>query len=457
MAATRRTHGGARRAGFVYLIALLAVTVAGAIAMVMGRGAGMRLQAGNAVTARADCRAAALGMLRAVVSDLNASLLLGLPELTTVQPGGEQIGDCTVVLIGRDPQGVTASFGLVPEAGKYPINVVPANAQGLNDEYNLLTALPGMTSDVAGALLDWVDSDDVVNAYGGAERTDPTYAGAAVPYAPRNAPFETMAELRMVRGVTDGLYFGEDANGNGVLDAGEDTDRDGKLTPGLRDLFTLMAIREPPLAPDGSQRVAVTGSWARAKTAVQNLISAILPGREADLIGEADKAVGPGGFANRLEFFASLTLTDAEAALLWANTQDGNNRVGLIDAWSCRSELLNAVVTSDIAAKIIAARPTTMPSGPGWLTSTLTPGEARLCGQLTSGSYQFTADLLAVRNDGSGWARLAATINCNSGTAVVETLQPLEIQGWPLPWVAPAQLRGSDPATIPTLLTAAPH
>ncbi len=445
------TSGRANRAGFVYLIALLAVTVAAAIAMVMGRGVGLRLQAGNAITARADCRAAALGMVRAIVNDLNATLATGLPQLSTVQPAGEQIGDCTVILIGRDPHGVTMPFALILEAGKFPINA-PATGAVLDAKYNILSVLPGMTQDVAAAMLDWIDSDDEVSSYGGAERTDSAYAGAPVPYAPRNSQFEALAELRLVRGVTDALYFGEDANGNGRLDPGEDSDRDGKLSPGLRDLITVMDIREPPNAPDGSARLNL-GS-GRAGRSFQDLLTGLFgSARGTELFAEAT-----GVFANRLELFAALELSDAEAAALWPCVTVNGVRAGLIDAWSCRDEILIAIAGNDLAQKIIAARPTTPPNGPGWLTSILTREEAKHFGnQLGSGSYQFSADILAVRNDGSGWARLGATFNCTLGSAVVVGLQPLETQGWPLPWTTLDQLRGSDPGAVATLLTAVPH
>ena len=455
MAVHRPRHSGsgarANRAGFVYLIALLAVTVASAIAMVMGRGVGLRLQAGNAITARADCRAAALGMVRAIVNDLNASLALGMPQLSTVQPAGEQIGDCTVILIGRDPHGVTMPFGLIPEAGKFPINA-PASGAALEAEFNILSVLPGMTQDVAAAMLDWVDSDDDVSVYGGAERTDSAYAGAPVPYAPRNSQFEALAELRLVRGVTDALYFGEDVNGNGRLDPGEDSDRDGKLTPGLRDMISVMDIREPPNAPDGSPRLNLQGG--RVNRTFQDLLTGLFGSARGNEIF----ALATGVFTNRLELFAALELSDAEAAALWPCVSVNNVRTGLIDAWSCRDEILIAIAGNDLAQKIIAARPTTPPTGPGWLTSLLTRDEAKLYGnQLGSGSYQFSADILAVRNDGSGWARLGATFKCELGTAAVGGLQPLETQGWPLPWVTPDQLRGTDPSAVATLLTAVPH
>jgi type II secretory pathway component PulK len=85
---------------------------------------------------------------------------------------------------------------------------------------NLLMGLPGMTEDVADAILDWMDSDDEPREYG-AERD--YYASLNTPYAPRNAPLQTVEELLLVRGVTPQMLFGLDTNRNGLVDQHEST------------------------------------------------------------------------------------------------------------------------------------------------------------------------------------------------------------------------------------------
>lgn len=417
---------GSSRAGFIYLLALIVVIVVSSLAVVMARGAGIRLRAGQDEGARAASRGAALGVLRAVVNDLDASLTTGMPGLVTVQAEGETVGACTVVLVGRDPAGTSQRFGLIDEAGKIDVNSAPVE---------VLAALPGMTSEIAAAIIDWRDSDDTVDPNGGAERTDGAYSGALVPFAPRNAPFETIDELRLVSGVTDQLFFGEDVNGNGRLDPGEDTNRDGKLTPGLRDLLTIES-REPANAPDGTARTRILER--------QNLILRISDLFETARATELTAQVNAiRTFATRLDLIIALDLDDAEAATLWPCVIGPEGRTGLIDAWSCREDVLVALVGADLAKTIITARPTTRPSGPGWLASALTreqsvqPG----CRMLTSGSYRFSADLLAIRNDGAGWSRLGAVIDCSLGGTRVVSIRPLESQGWPLPGATPETIR----------------
>jgi hypothetical protein len=83
---------------------------------------------------------------------------------------------------------------------------------------SLLMTLPGMSIDVADAILDWLDDDDEPRPFG-AEVDH--YSALPTPYAPKNGPIESVEELLLVRGVTPDLLFGVDANRNGVIDAAE--------------------------------------------------------------------------------------------------------------------------------------------------------------------------------------------------------------------------------------------
>lgn len=425
------------RGGFVYIMALLVVLVVASIAMLLAGGGGQRLRASSGTAARESARSAALGVLRAVVNDLDTSLASGgLPELRSVTPAGETVGDCTVLLLGRDPAGASVVFGLIPEAGRVDVNNAPAAR---------LALLPGCDEAVAAAIVDWRDADDAPGE-GGAERGDGTYSGAAVAYAPRNAPIETLEELRLVRGVSDALWFGEDANRNGRLDAGEDADSDGKPDPGLCELLCL-ENREPANAPDGTARTQI----GRA-TELRNRLIALFGATRGAALATTAQERRP--FANRLDLIAALELEDDEAASLWPYLIGPEGRVGLIDAASCRDEILVAALGSETAARVVAARPATgAAADPAWLADALGRDLARSAGMfLTIGSYRFRADLLAVRNDGSGWARLEAEIDCSAGTTRVAGIRPLECLGWPLPWATPAQLRNATPRDLAAFL-----
>ena len=113
----------------------------------------------------------------------------------------------------------------------------------------LLMQLPGMTVNIADAILDWIDEDDVVREYG-AEAS--YYSGLDPPYSPKNGPLETIEELLLVRGVTPDLLFGRDINRNGLIDMQEQQmpliveydDVDGSLDRGWSALLTLYSMEK---------------------------------------------------------------------------------------------------------------------------------------------------------------------------------------------------------------------
>jgi general secretion pathway protein K len=59
----------------------------------------------------------------------------------------------------------------------------------------------GIDPALVGALIDWIDVDDIPTGSGGAESS--YYRGLEKPYSARNGPMETAAELRLLKGFTD--------------------------------------------------------------------------------------------------------------------------------------------------------------------------------------------------------------------------------------------------------------
>src|SRR5690606_37684595 len=81
-----------------------------------------------------------------------------------------------------------------------------------------LMQLPGMTVEIADAILDWIDSDNEPREFG-AEMD--FYSTLTPPYTPQNGPIKSLEELLLVRGVTPDLLFGRDVNRNGLIDVTE--------------------------------------------------------------------------------------------------------------------------------------------------------------------------------------------------------------------------------------------
>jgi len=126
-------------------------------------------------------------------------------------------------------------YGVSDEESRLNIN------QASSDE---LQKLPGITREIAAAIIDWRDSDDKLTE-GGAEFD--AYSELSPPYVPRNGPIESLLELLMIRGITPEFLLGEDTNGNNSLDPEEDDgaltapfdNADGILDMGLSEFITV--------------------------------------------------------------------------------------------------------------------------------------------------------------------------------------------------------------------------
>ena len=103
--------------------------------------------------------------------------------------------------------------------------------------------LPQMTVNTAAAMFDW-QSTNTTPSTGGAKSE--TYSTLQTPYDCKNAPYETVDELRLVYGMNLDLLYGEDANLNGALDPNENDglklppydNQDGILDPGVFEYVT---------------------------------------------------------------------------------------------------------------------------------------------------------------------------------------------------------------------------
>ncbi len=116
---------------------------------------------------------------------------------------------------GREDEGGGVIYGVSDEESRLNVNTVDTNQ---------LAKLDGMTPDVAAAIIDWRSSGR--NLTPGGAGPD-YYTSLQPPYLPRNAPFETVRELLMVRGVTTDLLLGKDSHQNGFFDPGQDISDDG--------------------------------------------------------------------------------------------------------------------------------------------------------------------------------------------------------------------------------------
>jgi len=167
-----------------------------------------------------------------------------------------------------DPEEETGliRFGITDEAAKLNINVA-TEAQFVtllnqvlppsqDPESNQATAL-------AQAIIDWRDADDQPGEFGAEGEY---YASLEVPYRAKNAPYDTVEELLLVKGMTGQILYGEDYDRNGLLTPNEDDgevsfpvdDTDGVLNRGLLPYVTVYS-REFNVGNDNKPRIYLFG------------------------------------------------------------------------------------------------------------------------------------------------------------------------------------------------------
>lgn len=140
-------------------------------------------------------------------------------------PNPNLTGNFTLIAPNLDSDGFTAGFryGLEDESSRLNLNsLVIADTYATNGGREMLMSLPGMTVDIADAIMDWIDEDDDTREFG-AEFD--YYQSLGSPYEPNNGPFNTVEELLLVRGVVPELLFGADINRNGQIDTHEEPAR----------------------------------------------------------------------------------------------------------------------------------------------------------------------------------------------------------------------------------------
>jgi competence ComEA-like helix-hairpin-helix protein len=171
---------------------------------------------------------------------------------------------------GRPDEGGGIIYGIGDEESRLNVNVATLTA---------LTNLDGMTPEIASSIADWRDGDNEVTP-GGAELD--YYLSQQPPYQPRNAPFVSVRELLMVKGVTRELLFGRDTHGNGMLpqtgegesdDAFNDRLAGGTDTGWAGRLTICSSVKN--ISASGEDRVNVQTADENALTAVKGITSSI--------------------------------------------------------------------------------------------------------------------------------------------------------------------------------------
>jgi len=427
-------HPNANRNGTVLIVAMWIVIVLAGLVLVFGRSMRVEVVASANHVAALQADAIAQGALQFVLSEVDGS-----DGTYTADPAvceAVEVGDGFFWILNPSFDDDRAwYFGIRDESSRINVNTATED---------MLLKLPGMTAELAASIVDWRDADNDISP-GGAENE--YYLLLADPYYCKNAAFEAVEELVLVRGTSAELLYGEDANRNGVLDSNENDgiraagtaaadpgdNRDGHLDRGLFDYVTVCS-REPNLSSTGEQRVDVNESNMRALSDI--LRSAISDDRYFQVM---DRVRGGRPFSSIFDFYFKTGLTSDEFTQIADRLTTSRDRVlsGRVNVNTAPRQVLlclPGLEESDVDA-LIAHREASDSdvTGIAWAVDVLSREKAVGLGDtVTSRSYQFSADIVAVSGNGRAFRRYRAVIDAIESPPRVRCWKDLTHLGWPL-------------------------
>ena len=370
----------------------------------------------------------------------NATIPGALPNELDYESEAVPVGEATFWFLGRSLEttdGKTRAFGLVDEASKLNLNSPAVDA-------NMLMNLPGMTNDLAAAIVEWRTSA------GAPPSTDSVSKQAA---------FESVEELALVQGATREILYGEDANMNGVLDPNEDDSStnlpddngDGKLDPGILEYLTVFSRESNKQKDNQTTRVNINTGASELVT----LLTSAFPTKSAADIQQIAATASEPDSDSLLGFYVNSGLTEDEfgqiAYELTTTAQQGippppqppDFIIGLVNVNTASEKVLSILFNDPkLAAAIVSARLSrTQPDANyAWVAEPLNikrgtpipPALKPALNLLTGKTSQVTADVAAVGRHGRGWRRTKMVIDNSTGTPRIVYRRNLAPLGWAL-------------------------
>lgn len=338
------------------------------------------------------------------------------------------------------------AFGLRDEAAKINLN---------SASIEMLLRLPGMTAELAGAIVDWRDGNSEVSP-GGAENE--YYLLLPQPYYCKNAPFESVEELLLVKDASPEILYGEDVNRNGVLDPNENDgadseppdDGDGRLDRGLLDYVTVYSS-EPNVSRSGEERINVNQLGSQQQLA-QLLREAIPDDRFFQVM---DRVRSGRPFRNVLDFYYRTDLEASEFAQVADRLTTRNEEVlvGMVNVNTAPREVLLCLPELDEsdAETLLAQRADagTDLTNLAWVAEALPAEKGTEIGDYISvASHQYSADIVAVSGDGRAYRRFRVVLDALSTPPRMLYGRDLTHLGWPLdPEIMELLRSGEGPAS----------
>lgn len=436
-----------RRRGSILIVTLGVLIVLTSLVLLMARSARTEanISANHAARLRADAIAhGAIEYARVVVTNSKGTL----PDDSQVASQAVKVGDGYFWFVKRDfTEGAAGPiYGITDEAGRISINGASAT---------VLSRLPNMTSDIAAAIVDWRDADDNAQQ-GGAESS--YYLALPTPYQAKNAPFESVDELLMVKDITPTVLYGSDPNLNGVADAGDaspdrPTELFSALDRGLAAYVTAFSV-EPNTDASGQRRVNVNDANAQL---VPVLSDAVSGARLGEVLTRARQGRP---FVSTIDFYyrTGMTIDEFRKVVDRLTTNAQQTSTGLVNVNSAPREVLAALpnMTDADADAIITRRASDGGiTDISVLTEILTREKATAIGAMvTTKSYRCSVDVVAADGTGRAFKRYYVVLDTQTSPVKVVYCRDQTNLGWPLDTQILADLRqGKAPADAMTITT----
>ena len=431
----------ATREGSILIVVLWVVFGLVGLTLYFAHSMTMELRASDNRVAGIEAEQAIEGARRyftCVLSNVNVAGTV--PDGQTYLHEAASVGNAKFWLIGRgnpEDSPTMAHFGLIDEASKVNLNTASSN---------LLINLPRMTPELVANILAW-RSTNTTSMAGGAESD--TYMSSPTPYICKNAPFESVDELRLIYNMDMQTLYGEDANLNGILDPNENDgdalppsdDLNGRLDAGLLEYVTVYS-REPSTYTNLDSSGAITNI---ARVNVTTLAGNTTPlrsvmvtnGIASDRADQIIARIAGQTLTSPLQLYIVGGMSATEIAQIETCVR-GSNVVGLINVNTAATNVLMGIpgLDSGQAAQLVAyreANTNALNGSIGWVTQVLNQTSATQAGPyLTVKGYQFTADIAALGHNGRGYRRTRFVFDTRSGAPVILHRQDLSHLGWAL-------------------------
>jgi DNA uptake protein ComE-like DNA-binding protein len=343
-----------------------------------------------------------------------------MPDPDNYQAQAVPVGEATFWFIGEPDQTATSNFPtfeLVDEASKLNLNTATQA---------MLENLPGMTQDLAQAIVAWRNSSSASPSPG-------TAAPASSTSEVKNAPFESVEELAQVNGGTDlTTLYGSDTNLNHVLDPNESAGGATSFDPGLLEYCTVFS-RQPNTLSNGTKRINVT----QPSGALTRLLGSALGATRGAQVAATIRRAGP--VHSVLQFYNKSGMNPTEFAEISGSLTmtSRSYSTGLINVNTASETVLECVpgITASTAAQIVSTREAqTQPiTNLSWVAPILGKAASEQAGPyLTAETYQISADIAAVGRHGRGYRRTLFVIDNSAGTPQIVYRRNLAGLGWAL-------------------------